>query len=108
MKNIEFHQLTDRLMLDIEEKLDNFSGNTYIDYEIHSGIMTLSFENKSKIIINRQESLQQIWLASRTHGYRFNFHNGIWLCDRSGQIFYKLLSEVVSLQAGESIAFSSH
>ncbi|NIG98232.1 MAG: iron donor protein CyaY [Serratia symbiotica] len=106
MNNSEFHQLADQLMLNIEETLDDFAGNADIDYEIHGGVMTLIFENGSKIIINRQEPLHQIWLATKANGYHFNYCDGIWLCDRSGQPFYRLLSEAASMQAGEGVSFS--
>ncbi|MEA7571687.1 iron donor protein CyaY, partial [Salmonella enterica subsp. enterica serovar Virginia] len=41
----------------IEERLDNWDGDSDIDCEINGGVLTISFENGSKIIINRQEPL---------------------------------------------------
>jgi CyaY protein len=105
MNDSEFHQLADQLMLNIEQTLDDFAGDADIDYEINSGVMTLSFENGSKIVINRQEPLHQVWLATKTGGYHFNYRNGEWFCDRSGREFYQLLSEAVSGQAGEVVGF---
>ncbi|GAA3597612.1 iron donor protein CyaY [Gibbsiella greigii] len=105
MNDSEFHQLADQLMLNIEQALDDFVGEADIDYETNGGVMTLSFENGSKIIINRQEPLHQIWLATKTDGYHFNYRGGDWLCDRSEQPFYTLLSEAASAQAGENIRF---
>ena len=54
MNDSEFHQLADQLMLCIEETLDGFSGDSDIDYETNGGVMTLTFENGSKIVINRR------------------------------------------------------
>lgn len=54
MNDSEFHQLADQLMLNIEETLDDFDGDADIDYETNGGVMTLSFENGTKIVINRQ------------------------------------------------------
>lgn len=105
MNDSEFHQLADQLTLNIEEKIDNFDGEADIDYQTHGGVMTLSFENGSKIIINRQEPLHQVWLATKAGGYHFNYREGAWYCDRSHRAFYELLSEAVSMQAGESISF---
>ncbi len=59
MNDSEFHQLADQLMLNIEETLDDFDGDADIDYETNGGVMTLSFENGTKIVINRQEPLHQ-------------------------------------------------
>ena len=79
MNDSEFHQFADQLMLNIEETLDDFDGDADIDYETNGGVMTLSFENGTKIVINRQEPLHQIWLATKTGGYHFNYRDGCLL-----------------------------
>lgn len=106
MNDSEFHQLADQLMLNIEETLDDFAGDADIDYETNGGVMTLSFENGTKIVINRQEPLHQVWLATKTGGYHFNYRDGVWLCDRSDRAFYPLLSEAASAQTGEAVKFA--
>ncbi|MFE8151889.1 iron donor protein CyaY [Brenneria goodwinii] len=106
MNDSEFHQLADELMLQLEETLDQFAGDADIDYETNGGVMTLIFENASKIVINRQEPLHQIWLATKAGGYHFNFQDARWVCDRSGKDFMALLSEACSTQAGEAVRFS--
>lgn len=106
MNDSEFHRLADTLWQTIEERLDDWDGDSDIDCEINGGVLTLSFENGSKIIINRQEPLHQVWLATKAGGYHFNYRDGVWLCDRSGQPFYQLLSEAASAQAGEELHFS--
>lgn len=105
MNDSEFHQLADGLWLTIEERLDNWDGDTDIDCEINGGVLTLSFENGSKIIINRQEPLHQVWLATKNGGYHFNLQNDAWICDRSGEEFWKLLELSSSEQAGETVSF---
>ncbi|MCL6409291.1 iron donor protein CyaY, partial [Dickeya dadantii] len=69
------------------------------------GVMTLSFENGSKIVINRQEPLHQIWLATKTGGYHFTLREERWVCDRSGEDFIALLSSACSEKAGETVHF---
>ncbi|MEC5319181.1 iron donor protein CyaY [Brenneria populi subsp. brevivirga] len=104
MNDSEFHQLADELMLRLEETLDQFDGD--IDYETNGGVMTLTFENDSKIVINRQEPLHQIWLATKSGGYHFNYQDNRWVCDRSGEDFASLLSAACTTQAGEAVRFS--
>lgn len=56
----------DALWLTIEERLDNWDGDSDIDCEINGGVLTISFENGSKIIINRQEPLHRCgWRPNR-------------------------------------------
>ncbi|EBV7867043.1 iron donor protein CyaY, partial [Salmonella enterica subsp. enterica serovar Bovismorbificans] len=53
MNDSEFHRLADQLWLTIEEHLDDWDGDSDIDCEINGGVLTITFENGSKIIINR-------------------------------------------------------
>ncbi|CDL85699.1 iron donor protein CyaY [Xenorhabdus szentirmaii] len=101
MNDSEFHQLADKLMLHLEEQLDNYDGDADIDCETNGGVMTLSFENGSKIIINRQEPFHQIWLATKNGGYHFNYQDSQWVCDRNGDNFIAVLAQAITEQSGE-------
>ncbi|MDF7679507.1 iron donor protein CyaY [Enterobacteriaceae bacterium ESL0689] len=105
MNDSEFHRLADELWLAIEASVDNRDGNSDIDCEIHGSVLTLSFENGSKIIINRQEPLHQVWLATKQGGYHFDYQDGQWRCDRSSKSFQDLLSQAATQQAGEEVRF---
>lgn len=85
MNDSEFHRLADSLWMTIEERLDDWDGDSDIDCEINGGVLTISFENGSKIIINRQEPLHQVWLATKQGGYHFDLKGDEWICDRSGE-----------------------
>lgn len=105
MNDSTFHQLADGLWQTIEERIDDWDGDSDIDVEINGGVLTLSFENGSKIIINRQEPLHQVWLATKNGGYHFNYQDDSWVCDRSGREFWQLLEQASSEQAGEPVAY---
>ncbi len=51
MNDSEFHRLADQLWLTIEERLDDWDGDSDIDCEINGGVLTITFENGSKIIM---------------------------------------------------------
>ena len=80
MNDSEFHRLADTLWMTIEERLDDWDGDSDIDCEINGGVLTISFENGSKIIINRQEPLHQVWLATKQGGYHFDLKGDEWIC----------------------------
>ncbi|EBH4078241.1 iron donor protein CyaY [Salmonella enterica] len=105
MNDSEFHRLADALWLTIEERLDSWDGDSDIDCEINGGVLNLSFENGSKIIINRQEPLHQVWLATKQGGYHFDLKGDEWICDRSGETFWDLLEQAATQQAGEKVSF---
>ncbi|MGL4860970.1 MAG: iron donor protein CyaY [Enterobacteriaceae bacterium] len=103
MNDTQFQQLADNLLYHIEQQLDLYQGDADIDCEISGGVMTLSFSNGRQIVINRQQPLQQIWLATPDNGYHFDYIDGNWICTRSGRSFSELLSEACSKQAGDEI-----
>ena len=105
MNDSEFHRLADQLWMTIEESLDDWDGDSDIDCEINGGVLTLSFENGSKIIINRQEPLHQVWLATKQGGYHFDLQENEWVCDRSSERFWDLLEQAATQQAGEEVSF---
>ncbi|TNV15836.1 iron donor protein CyaY [Buttiauxella sp. B2] len=105
MNDSEFHRICDGLWSTIEERLDDWDGDSDIDCEINGGVLSLSFENRSKIIINRQEPLHQVWLATKSGGYHFNLKGDKWICDRSDAEFWQLLEEACTQQAGEPVSF---
>jgi len=60
----EFNQTVDAIFARIEDALD--ARDTDIDYETSAGILTLEFEDGSKIIINRQTPIRWLPLPSRS------------------------------------------
>lgn len=101
MNDTEFHQAADTIWLALEEKLDAI--DTDIDYDTQGGVMTLTFENDSKIILNRQQPLHQIWVATKFGGFHFNFVDQEWICDRSGAEFWDFMSVACTRQAEEEV-----
>jgi CyaY protein len=104
MNDSEFHRLADTLWMTIEERLDDWDGDSDIDCEINGGILTISFENGSKIIINRQEPLHQVWLAAKQGGYHFDLKGDEWVCDRRRNLLGSA-GTGGDAQAGEEVSF---
>jgi CyaY protein len=100
MNETKFNQLIEDLLMQIEDALDEFD----IDYDSSGGILTIVMENESQIIVNRQISSMQLWLAAKSGGYHFNFDetNG-WQDERTGELFQTVLNRCLTEQADENI-----
>ena len=98
MQETEFHLVVDSLLLRLQIRLDELPTN--VDSELSSGILTLTFENGSKIIINRQTPNREIWVAAKSGGFHFRFVSTDWIDTRSGQSLGCLLTKVISQQSG--------
>ncbi|MEP0357384.1 MAG: iron donor protein CyaY [Paraglaciecola sp.] len=101
MNDSQYHQMTDDLLIDIEEMLDECEVD--IDYESAGSILTMTFINGTKIIINKQPPLQQLWMATKFNGHHFNFQNEQWIDERTGVEFWSFLDEAISKQAETTV-----
>ncbi|MCW8901257.1 MAG: iron donor protein CyaY [Gammaproteobacteria bacterium] len=105
MNESEFNDIVDNIFMEIEDAVESAcdESGSDIDYETTAGILTLSFENDSQIILNRQAPLKQIWVAAKQGGFHFAYDESSqeWLCD--GIELFSALSEYCSEQAGTSI-----
>jgi CyaY protein len=105
MTESEFNQRVDDTLIAIEEAIDEAGAD--IDYESAAGILTLTIEaNGSQIIINRQGPVKQLWLATRTGGYHFDWSEeaGGWLRDSDGTPFTTMLNQALTDQGADALA----
>jgi CyaY protein len=104
MNDTEFNQLADQMLNTIEEMVDDSGAD--MDYETHGNVMTLEMDNRSQIIINKQEPMHEIWLASKSGGYHFSYQDGQWICSRSGRELLTLVKEECDKQSDEEIEWA--
>jgi CyaY protein len=78
-----------------------------IDNQRTGGMITLTFTNRSQIIINLQKPLQEIWMAARAGGFHYKFDSSQWLNTKDGSEFFATLTRYASEQAGQTTVFSS-
>ena len=90
----------------IEATVDHLLQTDVIDIDAQrtGGLLELSFPGGSKIIVNTQPPLHELWLAARGGGFHFKQAGGRWI-DRDGQEFFAVLSRCASAQAGQALEF---
>jgi len=101
MTDKEYNLIIESTLSSIEEAVDEYIDD--IDPEMNGGILALTFNNGSKIIINKQAPLHQLWLATQHQAYHFDYVNSEWICDRSQKNLHTILNEACSEQAGRRI-----
>ena len=75
----------------------NDEGDVDIDNQRVGGMITLTFENRSQIIINLQKPLHEVWLAARSGGYHFKFDGQQWQDTKGqGEFFQRLTQDASS------------
>lgn len=105
MTESEYHQRVDAILLSLEEQIDAVE-SADIDYESAEGILTVLFEDGSKIILNKQEPLLQLWVATLYNGHHFERRTDVWIDNRTDAEFWSFISEAMSRQAHVEITFT--
>ena len=109
MTELEYLDLAEAALQAVEMACDRINDDTDadIDNQRTGGIVTLTFDNRSQIIINLQKPLQEIWMAARAGGFHYKCVNGQWLDTKGAGEFFADLSRYASEQAGQPLRFSS-
>ena len=107
LSDADYQGLTAAVLAKIEATADQWLQDDIIDIDTHrtGGLLELSFPNGSKLIVNTQPPLQEIWLAARAGGFHFRFDNDLWLNTRDGSEFFSALSTQATAQGGKNLHF---
>lgn len=90
----------------IEAALDRLNDEDVVDVECsRSGnVLEIEFiDNGSKIIVNSQAAMKELWVAARSGGYHYKQIDGQWINSRDNTELYASLSEMVSAQGGAAV-----
>src|SRR5262245_38899093 len=108
LSDAEYHTKTSALLAVVEARVDALLQADVIDIDSHrtGGLLELAFPNGSKIVLNTQPPLHELWMAARAGGYHYKFIEGLWR-DREGREFFEALSACASEQGGKPLKFSA-
>jgi CyaY protein len=109
MTDPEFMDCAEILLQAVEASCDRINDTTEadIDNQRTGGMVTLTFPNRSQIIINLQKPLQEVWMAAKSGGYHYKFDSGQWRDTKGQGEFFASLSRDASAQAGQPLLFSN-
>ena len=108
MTDLEYQNLAEALLRQVELACDRINDETDadIDNQRSGGMITLTFSNKSQIIINLQKPLHEVWMAARAGGFHYKHTDGAWRCTKRGDEFFADLSHCASQQSGQALSFA--
>ncbi|AJG21226.1 CyaY protein, facilitates iron supply for heme A synthesis or Fe-S cluster assembly [Cupriavidus basilensis] len=105
MSESEFLALAQQELDRLESAVETAADAADADIEINraGNLMELEFEDGSKIIVNSQAPMQELWVAARSGGFHFRHDGQRWVDTRGGGELYAALSGYVSQQAGVTL-----
>ena len=108
MNDLDYLNHAETLLKTVEDCCDRM--NDEIDADIDNqrvgGMITLSFANRSQIVINLQKPLQEVWLAAKAGGYHYRLVDGQWQDTKGQGEFFEQLTLQASTQAGMALHFA--
>ena len=99
MSESEFLELAEATLAAIERAVDA------VDIEVSraGNVLTLELGDASKVIVNSQTPMQQIWVAGKSGAFHYARDGDQWLDTRDGSELFAALSRLVSAQGGEAV-----
>ncbi|WP_332775011.1 iron donor protein CyaY [Polaromonas sp.] len=107
MTDLQYQDLAETALKAVELACDRINEETDadIDNQRTGGMITLTFRNRSQIVINLQKPLQEIWMAARAGGFHYKCNSNQWMDTKGGGEFFANLSRYASEQAGQVLVF---
>lgn len=106
MSEKEFLDLAESTLNTIEAAMDRLNDEDVIDVECkRSGnVLEIEFiDNGSKIIVNSQAAMKELWVAAKAGGYHYKHLDGAWRNTRDGSELFASLSALASAQGGAAV-----
>ena len=72
--------------LDIQEKAD--------------GVIEVSLDDGSKVIVNRHSAAREIWVAARSGGFHFRWDGSAWRNTRDGSELFAAIAGLIGAPRG--------
>lgn len=109
LPDAEYQRLAHAVLSSIEATVDRWLQDDRIDIDPQrtGGLLELAFPGGSRIVVNTQPPLQEIWLAARAGGFHFRHVAGRWLDTKDGSDFFEVLSREASTQGGQALRFAA-
>jgi CyaY protein len=109
MTEAEFLSLYQNTLKKIEETVEAAINeqDADIDYESGNDMLTLSFANRTVVIISRQSAIRQLWVAARSGGFHYDYdaQANTWRCASTGQPLPVMLSRFCQEQGAVALSF---
>jgi iron-sulfur cluster assembly protein CyaY len=101
MSDSDYLARAEAVLAAVERSLDYTDAD--VEFERSGNVLTLEFANGTKIIVNLQPPMHEIWIAAKSGGYHFRFVDDEWRDTRNGTEFFSALSDYATQQAGEPV-----
>jgi CyaY protein len=107
MTDSEFMNQAESLLQQLETACDRLNEQSDIDIDNQrvGGMVTLTFPNRSQLIVNLQKPLHEVWLAAQSGGYHYRFDGAAWQDTKGQGEFWQQFTSDAQRQFGAPLIF---
>jgi CyaY protein len=107
MTDSEFMDQAESLLQQLETACDRLNEQSDIDIDNQrvGGMVTITFPNRSQLIVNLQKPLHEVWLAAQSGGYHFRFDDNAWQDTKGQGEFWQQFTSDAQRQFGAPLIF---
>jgi CyaY protein len=109
MDESSYAKLTDDAFGLIEDALKDVDPDD-VDCERAGDVLTLTFRDKKRCVLNTQRPTRQLWLAANARAWHFSYDESLdrWLDDkRPTEELFATLAGIIKSQGGIDVALGS-
>jgi CyaY protein len=105
VSEISFSLRASQLLETLLERMESVEALDDLDMDLIDGVLTVEFEDGSQIIVNRQSSAGQIWVASPLGPAHFSFDEArnVWLDDKTAVSLIDTLEQAFASKLGQTV-----
>ncbi|MCU0939347.1 MAG: iron donor protein CyaY [Burkholderiaceae bacterium] len=104
MSETDFNALAEATLDAIESAVEATGAD--IEAARTGNVLTLELGDGSKVVVNSQAPMRQIWVAARSGGFHYARQGDQWRDTRDGSELFAALSRILSTQGGEALVLS--
>lgn len=101
MNESEFLAAAERALAQIEAAVEACDAD--IETTRAGNVLTLELGDGSRVVVNTQTPMRQIWVAAKSGGYHYEWRDGAWRDTRDGSELFAALSRALSAQGGAAV-----
>ena len=100
----QFAAESEKALSHIDERLGDLEHDD-LDVDLAGDVLTLSFSDGAKFIINAHSAAKQVWMAAGTSAWHFDFvpDRGAWVAAKNGDELMSAVARVVGEKLGTGV-----
>ncbi len=105
MNESDFIIYSDQLFEHLMAQIDLIAPD--LDCLLEGNVLTIEHDDGEQVVINRHLERQELWIAAKSGGYHFTWHDGQWVSTKTQQSFFDVLSQVLTGLTGHGCRIES-